>query len=389
MRNVFVLFPLATVATAVSVVIASVAASTTNDNYENYDFARNNAKRMTITAATKTHGIRRLEDSSSVAYSYTYLNDLSSYKTQFGKCLRIKVQENNDDDAKEGNSHFYNGNYHAQYKRYASFFLCSDDKNGQCGSCDESIEYITYLDTYLDSSAEYIQTLCGNCAKQCGRRDLLQQQQDRQLEYTADCSTCTSLCATYDNSNTNEFNYLDCQKAFVDEETGVQYYSAAACDTNEDIYIGVFYDNACTIKSKKSLDVAFTYNNFKMVQSMCTDCTDANDLCKTLYGGSWHCLNGNNQYGNMGNDDMAVCKTFKEASMTRTYKKISKAWQGVPFFVILFAFVVVTFTMGSYTYYIRHRAMKIPLADQDGTLTLDKPISSSDVPVVSSGAVMN
>ena len=386
MRNILVLFSLATIAAAAA---AAAVVVTANDSY---DFAKN-SKRMTTATA---HGIRRLEDSSSAAYSYTYLNDLSSYKTQFGKCLRIKVQENNDDDAKEGNSHFYNGNYYAQYKRYASFFLCSDDKNGQCGSCDESIEYVTYLDTYLDSSAEYIQTLCGNCAQQCGRRELvllLQQEEEedeeRQLESTADCSTCTSICANYDNSNTNEFNYLDCQKAFVDADTGVQYYSAAACDSNEDIYIGVFYDNACTIKSKKLLDVAFTYNNFKMVQNMCTDCTDANGLCNNLYKQSWHCLNGNNQYGNMGNDDMAVCKTFKEASMTRTYKKIGKTWHGVPFFVMLSSFVFVSFLLGSYTYYIRHRAKKIPLAAQDGTLTLDDPVSSSDVPVVSSGAVMN
>jgi hypothetical protein len=321
---------------------------------------------------------RRLEDANPASTSsYTFLEDLSSYNTQFGKCIRIKVQENNDDDVQEGNAHFYNGNYHAQYYRYASFYLCSEEKNDQCGSCDYSTEYVTDLDTYLDSSVAYIQTLCGNCKEQCGggRRAL--------QEADVDCSTCTSTCKLYTDGDANEFDYLNCQKAYEDE-AGLQYYSAAACDTNGDLYIGVFYNNACTIKSKKSLNVAFTYNNFKTVQTMCTACADAGEMCGDLYQEAQHCVDGTNMNANVVAGDMPVCKTYKEASTEHTYKNMKKPWFQVPVVLVIIAFLFVGTTMGSYTYYIRHREKKLPLSQLDGVGS-----SLSDLPVTTSEAVIS
>jgi hypothetical protein len=327
-----------------TIILSSVDLARANSsNRYNFEAAQGQGQAL---SKAKTNGVRRqLED-------YAYLNDFSNYATKFGKCIRVKVQENNNNDG-EGNSYFYNGNYHAQYLRYASFYLCTPDSNDQCGSCDESIEYVSSLDNYLDQSVIYLQNLCAAC----------------------DNNSCKATCATYSNNAddvTNEFNYLDCQKAYVDEESGVQLYSAAACDTSGTIYIGVFYDNQCTIKSKKLLDVAFTYSNFQTVQTMCTSCSDGNGICADLYDAALHCSDGMNLNGNVNQGDMPVCKTYQAASANHTYRKINKTWKGVPLVMVLFLFVGTGFVMGSYTYYIRHKDKKVPMATQDGSAAIEE-----------------
>jgi hypothetical protein len=336
-----------------TVVLSSVALARANSS-NGYIFE---------TAPSETNGVRQLTD-------YTYLDDLSNYSTKFGKCIRVKVKENNNNDG-EGNSYFYNGNYHAQYLRYASFFLCTADSNDQCGSCDESTEYVSSLDNYLDQSVVYLKNLCEACANQCGGRGLRHLEEEEEVyDVQVNCNTCKSTCSKYSNDgDANEFNYLDCQKAFVDEESGVQLYSAAACDTSGGMYIGVFYDNECTIKSKKSLDVDFTYNNFMTVETMCTSCIEGNGICDDLYQAALHCSDGANLNANVDTGDMPVCKTYQAASANHTYRKIAKTWKGVPLVMILFLFVGVGFVMGSYTYYIRHQEKKVPMATQDGSTT--------------------
>jgi hypothetical protein len=171
--------------------------------------------------------------------------DYSSYVMKFGRCLRTKIIEDSDDD---GNSYFYNGSYRSQSVSYASFYLC--DSANQCGKCDTTTEYVTDLENYLESNADYVQEYCGTCSNYCRRR--LEDEQDADEEDDAaeddgaanvDCDTCSTTCKLLTNGNegTDESQYLDCQASFVDD-SGNQIYSAPTCGSNYGLTMGLFYD---------------------------------------------------------------------------------------------------------------------------------------------------
>lgn len=168
---------------------------------------------------------------------------------QFGKCVRIKVQENNDDD---GNSYFYNGAYRSQYLSYASFYLCDG-----CGSCNTNTEYVTSLESFLESSVEYVQEYCNQCSEQCRRRLEDVDQQDGGYDGydgnagggEVDCSSCSSNCQSYGNSGnsgSDESQYLYCQASFEDD--GIQIYSAPTCGGSGGLVMGLFYDGTFSVE---------------------------------------------------------------------------------------------------------------------------------------------
>ena len=80
----------------------------------------------TAVAAQQGSSLRFLEDAGDKDFSGSY--------AKYSNCFRVKIQNNNDDDA-EGNSYFYNGKYYAQYETYAAFHLCSANECGK-DSCD-------------------------------------------------------------------------------------------------------------------------------------------------------------------------------------------------------------------------------------------------------------
>lgn len=297
---------------------------------------------------------------------YNYLDDVSGYKLEFGRCHRVKVKENSDDD---GGANMYNGRYHAQTMRFASFFLCGEASGGQCGGCDYTTEYVTDLDTYLEESVTYVQNYCGACAN-CGRRRRLEDEEGEEEEnenedgggYAADvdCYTCQDQCELYSGGANEEVNYLDCQEAYVDED-GNQLYSAPTCDSDGDIVIDMFYDDECLIKHSVGNHYGFEYTAFQTVKSSCIDCNDANGVCGDLYGESFHCSDGSNLNGNVEEDEaVSVCKAYKEANFNRTYNvgKSSKGlWASVTIFVLALASCV---AMGTYTYFVRHRSRPTP-----------------------------
>jgi hypothetical protein len=176
--------------------------------------------------------------------------DYTSYNMKFARCLRTKILEDNDD---EGNSYFYNGSYRSQSVSYASFYLCASGT--KCGTCDKTTEYVTDLENYLESTADYVQEYCGKCTNQCRRRledgeeneDGEDQEEEEDQEddqaYSVDCDTCSSKCAllTSGNEGTDESQYLDCQASFVDD-SGNQIYSAPTCGSNQGLTMGLFYD---------------------------------------------------------------------------------------------------------------------------------------------------
>lgn len=292
---------------------------------------------------------------------YNYINDVSGYNMIFGKCIRVKIPQNNDDDA-EGNSYFVNGRYHAEYINYASFHLC-DDEGSSCNSCDYSTEYVTDLTTYLEASTNYVQGMCAACSAYCRRR--LEDEESEEEEDNGggggydfsniDCSSCSKQCNDVNNNGgADETNYLDCQDA--DEENDIQYYSAPQCSGDGGIIIGLYYDEDCTVKTSQELDQGFTYPTFSFMEDGCIDCSAG--LCADLYDASLHCVNGNNQNGNQDDDDMPVCKTAKSTA-ERTYSKRRKQLKFMPL-IILVAILGLLALFGSYSYYVRH---KNPLAE--------------------------
>lgn len=365
----------------------------------------NASSSSTTTAVTppSSRTLRALEDN-----GYEYMESLSGYQMQFGKCVRVKVP--NDDDDEEGNSYFYNGHYYAQGQQFASVYLC--EGNDSCGSCDTSKEYVTDLATYLEASLGYAQALCSSCDAQCGRRQQRrledggdeaeeeEEQEEEQAEEAAymsvNCNSCRDTCqnmnfdyvnADDDGGNNNdnadgdaaaadETQYLDCQQAFQDESGNV-IYAGPQCDGDGDITIGFYYDEDCTVKSSsQQMDFGFEYGTFQGIQEMCLDCdpygNGEDDVCAELYQDSTHCANGKNLNGGDGDGDMPICKTVAKSHKEHFYGTHQKKWRIVE---SLIAFILIgglsfAFFSLSYTYFLRHRRSssssgKEPLAEND------------------------
>lgn len=317
-----------------------------------------------------SNNVRKLEDAA--GNSYNYLDDLSGYNLVYGKCVRVKIPQENDDD---GNAYFYNGKYHAPSAAYASFYLCDQSGNEhQCGTCDSSTQYVTELEDYLESQVEFAQNYCASCGAQCRRRraddeDGDEDNGENDEDLVVDCSTCVDECALLlaGNEGNDETNYVECQESHQDEN-GLQYYTGPACDADTgDIVIGLYYDEDCTMKSHE-YENNFAFNTFGTIEGMCVDCS--NGYCDDLYGDAYHCYNGYDQAGN-GDDDMPVCKTFKKATKEWTYATAKSKNKFVPILITVLVFGALgsVFAFLSFTYYIRHKraeeALQEPFDYQD------------------------
>mmetsp|Transcript_7573 Transcript_7573/g.16502 ORF Transcript_7573/g.16502 Transcript_7573/m.16502 type:complete len:367 (+) Transcript_7573:68-1168(+) len=289
--------------------------------------------------------------------SYSYLDDLTGYSLQYATCLRVKIPQENDDDAVDGNVNFYAGAYRAQYAVYATFHVCGDGSGSdQCYDCDFGTEYAAPVEQFLETSLEHWENYCGACQNACRRR----------LEEDAggndiDCNACSSSCENYQAGDDDETNYVDCQAAFQDED-GLQLYYGPQCENGE-LAIGVFYDDECTIKAKYD-SPNFNYYKFSTVQDGCVDCSDnyGADTCDDLYAdGSYHCVNGRDQLGQ--DNEMSVCSAVKKALTNVDYSNVKKRSSGADkflkvFFGLLLVSLVGGFFFLTFTYYIRHRGDK-------------------------------
>jgi hypothetical protein len=268
---------------------------------------------------------RYLQDES--GNSYAYLDDVSGYSIQYHSCVRVKLPTDNEDDQAEGNVYFYNGRYHAQFQRYATFHLCRND-GMQC-SCDESVEYTTEMNQFLKKTLQYFDNYCTE----------------------GDCGNY------YNGDYEDESQFLACSMGHQDED-GNQYYYAPQCDdSSSGIVIGVFYDDECTIKTKNSAP-DFKYFKFQYVQNTCVDCAEAG-YCDEIYQDSYHCINGKEASGKQGSD-LDVCGTVKKLLYNHEYNSVRTRHSGEKVFLIVFFSLVALSAIGgfiflSYTYYIRHR----------------------------------
>lgn len=316
---------------------------------------------------------RWLEDAEEGGGNYNNNGDLSNFSIRQGTCFRMKIVNDNDDD---GNSYFYNGAYRAQYTRYISFELCSDQK---------CTNYVTELDSYLEETVYYVQNMCGACANQCGgnRRLFAASGGARRLEEEGggennnnnmyvDCNTCVSECQLLNsdkgNDGTDESNYLQCQADYEDGD--VQYYTAPQCESGQ-VVIGHFYDDECTIKTSTLQDSGFSYNTFETMASVGVDCSLSNDVCQDLFGNAVLCEDGYAEEND--EDDSKLCKAAKAANRVQTFyrKPFYKKAHLVPVFLLVF---VLGFGISfmAYTYYVRHKRLqseqaKVPMAELDGS----------------------
>mmetsp|Transcript_19722 Transcript_19722/g.42291 ORF Transcript_19722/g.42291 Transcript_19722/m.42291 type:complete len:389 (+) Transcript_19722:137-1303(+) len=309
-----------------------------------------------LSSPASSSATRTLQDEGS-GYTYSYLDDLTGYSLKYSSCLRVKIPQENDDDAVDGNVNFYNGRYHAQYAVYATFRVCGDG----CDECETGAEYASEAGEFLETALEHWEGYCGNCAAACYRRRLEEEGDDDAAQL--DCDACSAQCASYDGGSddaADESAYVDCQEGFQDDD-GLQLYYGPQCSDDGRLVVGVFYDDECTIKTKHD-SPSFDYRKFGTAADGCVDCSDADnggaDACEDMYGEAYHCLNGKDQTGR--DDGTGVCSAVKKAFTVIDYGGVKKRRSGADaflkvFFGLLLLSAVGGFFFMTFTYYIRHR----------------------------------
>ena len=257
----------------------------------------------------------------------------SDFSLATGPCFRVKVKAENDDD---GNAYFYNGAYHAQYTRYASFQLCSSSNNCQ--------SYVTDLEDYVQIMSNYVNDLCEACQNGCRRRLEDAAEDEEEDAWAIDCNSCPANCPNGDDGGANQF--MNCAYSHTDGD--IAYYAGPQCASDGSIAVGYFYDEDCTYKSEASQKMA-------LLETNTMDC--ASGYCDDLIGDAVDC-------SNLQDDDSAkLCRLAEKAGQQKEYAK--KHSSGFDAGVVLLVLVLIgSAGFLSYTYYLRHRrGPKIPMAD--------------------------
>ncbi|KAL9188279.1 hypothetical protein ACHAXT_006657 [Thalassiosira profunda] len=167
--------------------------------------------------------------------------DLSAYSIKFEKCQFIQqfAEEMNEDIDSI-----------LETKRFVIFRLCP---NNSCASCDEGYgEYLIDMETYLESTLqqkeEEQEQYCQAC-EECGNDDAAADNGRRLVD--VDCNTCYTQCQNIENMEENGYvdaaEYVDCQKVYENQNTGLVYYAGAICTNGGSrIKVGLFTDQQCT-----------------------------------------------------------------------------------------------------------------------------------------------
>lgn len=228
--------------------------------------------------------------------------DISSYSIKFEKCQYIKqfADERNEDT-----------NTVLETKRFVIFRLCPDD---DCSSCDYNYgEYIVDMETYLESTLQHKEEeqeqYCEAC-EECGNDDGAQDADDANNNNNnggrnrnlidVNCNSCYAQCQNIENMEDNGYadaaEYVNCEKVYENENTGVSYYAGAICaNYGTRIKVGLFTDEDCSaydpdlqidqyLKNENGYNVKLSYHLLKQtfVSDGCVaSCTkvdeDAND----------------------------------------------------------------------------------------------------------------
>lgn len=328
---------------------------------------------------TNNNNMRQLEDNANDNNSYNTDFDYNTYNMmQSGNCFRTKIISENDDD---GNAYFYNGAYRAQFSRYTSFYLCSSSSNrNNNNNCKM---FVTDLQTYLQTTVQYVQNYCSACQNTCNNR-----RRTEENAVTVDCSTCNKQCKSYyeaeaSNSNNDALNFLECQESYNDGE--LQYYSAPQCgnvDLGQYIMIGQFYDNECTIKlnsddAGSKFGLSYSYDAFETIANIQIDCSKSYDVCYELTSSSIHC-DSSSSYDENNEESSKLCRSAQQAGAVYTYyKKPFYAKFHVKALLLVILILVTIFSFLSYTYYTRHQRDKLMMESNNDNTDVDYKLAPS------------
>jgi len=167
--------------------------------------SKNNAK--SAFASNLVAGARRLNDADE-----EYEINISGYSVKFEKCQFVKSYD--DELAEEEDSETV-----LATKRFVIFKLCPDDS---CSSCNYNYgEYMIDLETYLETTVNYMQELqeemCNQCDENCQEDEEEEEDNDdnrRRLE--VDCDSCQEECYKIENMEDNGYidatEFLECQQ---------------------------------------------------------------------------------------------------------------------------------------------------------------------------------
>jgi len=202
--------------------------------------------------------IRRLED----AYDGEVEVNLSSYSIKFEKCQMVKQYSgeggNNGGEGDNENDNKNGIDTILTTKRFVIFRLCPSG----CDSCNYNYgEYIIDMDTYLETTLDFLQEKQENYCDSCN--ECYQKQANGGVDddgYAAMCgsidtSSCYDECQNIENMEDN--GYLDaseftgCVKLGEGEDgdngQNQRYYAGAMCaSSGSRIKIGVFTDDQCS-----------------------------------------------------------------------------------------------------------------------------------------------
>lgn len=259
--------------------------------------------------------------------------NLAEYEIKFIKCQFVKSFDDElaaDEDASSV----------LATRRFVIFRMCPQD---YCNSCTYGYgEYVVDLETYLEFAVDYVQEeqkeMCNTCAENCGayygdEGDAYDAYGDRSLA-SNDCSTCAGDCAAIEAMEEMGYmeatNYLECQELYQDNN-GNSLYAGPMCSSNgEQIKIGIFSDEYCTVHTSKSVSdylgqddngnsIQLSYGLLKKLYSSdCISCieedndnqqyngyaAEPNEFCENLYEVAGKCEsahNFNNGYSNYAN----------------------------------------------------------------------------------------
>ena len=260
--------------------------------------------------------------------------DLTGYAVRFEKCQYVRqYAEERDEDRDDV----------LETQRFVVFRLCPDEDCGAAsadgsGGCSAGYgEYLVDMATYLEATLEHKQDAqerycqaCAECADDDGAADNGGDddggRRRRRLGYDAvNCGTCYQQCQNIENMEDNGYadaaEYVNCEKVYENDNTGVAYYAGAICDHyGSRIKVGLFTDEDCTLhddsvsvdqylKNEDGYNVKLSYHLLKQTfasdecVASCTrydeDANDADDdgqqnaetaeVCEELYEAAGKC----------------------------------------------------------------------------------------------------
>jgi len=217
--------------------------------------SKNNAK--SAFASNLVAGARRLNDADE-----EYEINISGYSVKFEKCQFVKSYD--DELAEEEDSETV-----LATKRFVIFKLCPDDS---CSSCNYNYgEYMIDLDTYLQTTVNYMQELqeemCNQCDENCAQdEDEEEDNDDNRRRLEVDCDSCQEECYKIENMEDNGYidatEYLECAQIVEGNDDNEGYFAGPMCaSSGTKIKIGVFEDEDCNIlDNSKNID-DYLYND--------------------------------------------------------------------------------------------------------------------------------